>query len=89
MAKARKRVAQKRVAKKRATKKKAARKKPQEVQTWKEGDRSGFHLRGIRFPLALDRRINRAVKRLGTDRTTLIKEVMVKYLNRLEGRARR
>ena len=77
------------------TKKKVARKtlrtrkKRPKTQTWKEGDRTGLKLRGLRFPLALDRRINRAIKKQGTDRTSLVKEALEKYLDRLEGKTRR
>ncbi len=85
----RKKAAKKAPKKKVARKTLGKRKKPARTRTWKEGDRTGFILRGLRFPLALDRRINRAVKRLGTDRTALVKEVMGKYLDRLEGKSKR
>ncbi len=53
-------------------------------KTWKEGDRSGCRLRGIRYPLALDNRISHAMKVLKLDRTTLLKRAAEQHLNQLE-----
>ena len=53
-------------------------------KTWKEGDRSGFKLRGVRYPLALDNRISNAMKILKLSRTTLLKRAAKEHLDRLE-----
>ena len=57
---------------------------PDKEKTWKEEDRSGFKLRGIRYPLAIDNRISNAMKALKLDRTTLLKRAVTEYLDKLE-----